>query len=497
MNPDNSGNNDSTSVFNLDKGSAGIVIDTREIFRKGYVPVTAEVSFTDYSQYNATLNIDPSTCIAILKMENSDLSEDEKSSFAEGVNTSIEILDGSGTSLANYSDSHLELNDSNLPLILVTEKPWVKRPLVLKVNIPYLIQVENNEGILSSYASDAFQNSEYEIDNFFQQYYFVETGDENTYMIDHYGYSEGTHMYYEEEYDFFNLGGEGVPLPEEGPATFTFEQDDDGWIKIRYNGNDNYLYIEDDFLRAGDADKMDRFRIISDDIDWDVEDRGTQYNQPIMPPVKLDFAYNARLSNCSSASLSEEVGRTQSKTRTTTMETMESLQLFSSLSATVGFKIGVEVGAKVGADVEGIGEASLERKVSAEVSTEFTYTTSQTKTTANTFTESTTTTSEVSRVRTLELLPYTAVEVYDAIKKVDNVITPFIQTIRISGSYKSSGNILTGPELVTQMQFNFVGGVISRIESNFIEVTLRGQATMDEIFDATTEVHEIEGACDN
>ncbi|HYW94724.1 MAG TPA: hypothetical protein VE870_04000, partial [Bacteroidales bacterium] len=126
-----------------------------------------------------------------------------------------------------------------------------------------------------------------------------------------------------------------------------------------------------------------------------------------------------------------------------------------------------------------------------------TYTTSQTTTSENTWSESTTTTNEVSRVRTLQLLPYTAVDVYDAIKSVENVVTPFIQVLRISGHYKTSGQALTGPELVTQMQFNFVGGIISDINDNYIEVTLRGRAVMDQVFNATTEVNEIPGACDN
>ncbi|MGW8315012.1 MAG: ETX/MTX2 family pore-forming toxin [Bacteroidales bacterium] len=494
--PDNMEIPDSTSVFNLDKGGLGLVIDTREIFKKGYYPATAQVSFQDYSQYDASLDIDQLTCIAIFKLENKDLSEEEKSSFSSGVDVTIEILDGSGTSLTVYTGGQIELNDSNFPLSLTTELPLVKRPLVMNENIPYLLQVEDSASLIMTLGQeDLFGLYHYEMYNSELQFYFVPSGDENTYMIDHLGYEAGSHLYYISEYDYFAFGGGSVALPPEGPSKFILEQDDDGWIKIRLAGTDKYLYFEEPLLRAGDPDKVDRFRIISDDIDWSVEDRGTKYNQPIMPPVKLDFAYSATLKNCSSAALSEEVGKTDSRTRTTTVGTMESLQLFSSQSITVGMKVGVEVGASVGADIEGIGEASVERKYSAEVSAEYNYTTSETNTTENTFSESTSVTSEVSRVRTLELQPYTALNVYDAIKSVDNVITPFIQILRITGTYRSTGKELTGQELVTEMAFNLMGGVISDIQSNYIEITIRGQATMDEIFDASTEVHEIEGGC--
>jgi hypothetical protein len=43
-------------------------------------------------------------------------------------------------------------------------------------------------------------------------------------------------------------------------------------------------------------------RIINADIRWTLINRGIKFNQPILPPARLDFAYSATLSNCSSAS---------------------------------------------------------------------------------------------------------------------------------------------------------------------------------------------------
>ncbi len=486
--------------FNLDEGSIGIVIDTREIFRKGYKPVHAQVSFQNFSAYNTTLDVDSVTCIAKFDLENKSLTESEKTAFTNGVPVSIDIYNGVGTLLTNYSDNKLEVDDSNKPIILSTEKPYIIRPLKLKEGVPYLLQLEDTDGLLTSTSSDGYLIKDYVNDNPDQQFYFIPAGDDDTYLIDHYGYSEGTHMALEEKYQFFILAGDFVPLPADGPTKFVFEQDDDGWIRMRIQNTNKHVYLRDSKgyeLLADTSGKYSRFRIISDNINWHVEDRGTHYNQPIISPVKLDFAYNATLKNCSSAALTEEVGKSESKSRTTTMSTSEGLQLFSSETDKIGIKVGVEVSAKVGADLDGVAEASEEVKVSEELSYDYTYTTSQTKTTENTWSESTTTTDAVSRVRTLALNPYSAVEVYDAIKSVDNVITPFTQVLRITGDYKKNGQALTGPELVTQMRFNLVGGIVTTVADKYIEVTLRGHSTMDELFKAVTEVYEIPGACDN
>ncbi|HYW97156.1 MAG TPA: hypothetical protein VE870_16305, partial [Bacteroidales bacterium] len=81
--------------FNLDKGSTGIVIDTREIFRKGYKPVRAEIHFQDYPAFESTLAVDTFTCIATYKIDSKRLTDQEKTAFNNGVVASIDIFDRS------------------------------------------------------------------------------------------------------------------------------------------------------------------------------------------------------------------------------------------------------------------------------------------------------------------------------------------------------------------------------------------------------------------
>jgi hypothetical protein len=49
--------------------------------------------------------------------------------------------------------------------------------------------------------------------------------------------------------------------------------------------------------------------------------------------------------------------------------------------------------------------------------------------------------------------------------------------------------------IVTQMRFIFVTGVISDVGTDYVDISLRGYATMDEVFEGTTDVSDIEGAC--
>ncbi len=490
--------------LNIDNGSVGLVLDTREIFRKGYMAATATIEFGGHSKFNKTVDIDPFTNLAILSIENDSLTADEKTAFANGVQTTIRVTDESDDVLTTYKNQEQVLDNTNFPLSLNTEKEYIKRPLNLKEESPYLLQIEGHIGVLTSSCSDCYLAALFEANNLSQQFYFESTDIDDVYNIKHLGYGEGSYMYTIDGgdvgisfgEDFINLGGDQVTMPN-GPAKFIFEQDDDGWVKIKLKDTDGYLFVGSDrFLKVDYTEThQQRFRFISDNIDWNVMDQGTEYLQPITPPAQLDFAYEATLKNCSSALLTEEVGKTESRTRTTSFSTSESLQLFSSETITAGLKVGIEVGAKVGGDVYG---ASAEVKASAEVSLEAELSTSETTTSENTISESEEYTTEVSRIRTLQVDPYSGVEVYDAIKSIENVITPFVQTVRISGKYKSGAkDALTGPELATQLQFNFVGGIISKIGSDYVDLNIRGQAIMDEIFEATTEVNDLKGVCDN
>lgn len=478
------------------EGEVGLVINVREIFRKGYIATEAEVTFPNHSSFNDILEIDPVTNLASLRIPNEDLTDEQKNAFAEGVATDIVIYDEGQTVLGEHHDDEQVLDDSNIPLSIQTDLPYIKRPLNLREGTPYLLQSENKDGLITSSCSHCHRANDFAPDDSKQQFYFTpieNSPDANTFTVQHFGYAEGTHWYVQSN-GWINLGGDGVDLPPGGPQEFVFEQDDDGWFRVRVAGTGDYLYLPDGctedevtinscVLQASN-EKADRFRLITDNIDWNVEDRGTVYNQPIMPPGQIDFAYEATIRNCTSGILTETVGNTASRTSTRTTTTSESLQLFSSVEE--GINVTMEV--KTGGEVYGV-------TASVGASTNLNFTTSSTTSTDNTFSTTTEETSEVSRTRSLEIPAFTGVEVYDAVRTIKNARTPFTQVLRITASYKKNGVSLSGPEIITQMQFNFVEGVPAEIGDNYVDVSLKGQVDIDQMFEVETGANEIPGAC--
>lgn len=488
----------------LDEGNIGLVIDARQIVKKGYFPTEAQISFPGYSRFNTSLPIDASTNLATLVIHNTELSEEEKNAFAKGVTVNIVIRDATQLELAIY-DNILELNDSNLPLSLTTALPYIPPPVTIDEGIPYLLQTEGSEGVITGSCSDCFETLDYlgfeDINDGTQQFYFTPSGAPDTYHISHpqkYFDSDSVGIYWYIVYENQATGGDtgNVSLGVQ-PDEFVLEPDEDGWVRIKHKVTGNYVREVGggSLLLKTKTYGGDRFRLISDHIDWQIEDRGTVYHQPIMPPAELEFAYIATLRNCSSATLEESIGRTGSRTRTTTIGTSESLELFSGQTASLGVTVGFSVTAKVGLDIEGIGEIGEEVTVSEELSVNQDFTTSKTTSNENTWSSEKSTTIEVSRIRTLTVPPFTALEVYDAVKTVKNIKVPFTQKLRIRAMDTQNKTTLSGDEIVMQMLFNFVKGVVSNVGSDFIDITFRGNATMTELFLGFTDVNELENGC--
>ncbi len=478
----------------VDSGEVGLVIDAREVARRGYEPTEAQVSFPAHAGFNQTLAIDPITNLAVLKLTVEDLTDTERDAFAAGVAVDIVIVDAAQAPLGELHETSRVLDDSNLPVGISTTLPSLGPPLVLKPGVPYLLQPEGLAGVMTSFASDAYTVSAWIPNSPQQQFYFtVKAGspDPNTYLVEHQaGYAEGTSWTVDPGTKWIYLSGGGTPAPAGGPHGFVLEQDEDGWVRVRVEGTSDYVSVSGEgggVLKAV-ATEPSRFRLITDDIRWALADRGTVYHDPIVPPAQVDFAYEATIRNCSEATLTETVGRAETRTRTPTTTTSESLQLFSSDEVGGSIKVGVEVGASV----QGVGEVSG----SVEVTGNYTYTTSETTTTENTLSESTETASEVSRTRELALPPHSAVEVYDAVRTIRNVRIPFSQVLRITATYKSSGAVLTGPEILTQLRFNGVEGVPAEIGANYLDLSLRGQVVVDQMMEAETDAKDIPGACD-
>lgn len=471
-------------TLHADEGYVGIVINTRSILKKGYVPATASISFPNHSRFDTLIVIDPYTNLAILSIHRTELTEQDSTDFANGIAVNIVIADPTQQQLTSYSSNQKEIDDSNVPLDLETNLPFIPPTLDLNENLACLLLPENVIGVITSTSATEFSAGFFDSASVQQQFYLIRNGNTpNTYLIKHLGYASGEYLYYEAGQGYINLR-------DGDPDEFVLEPEEDGWLKIRQKNTGKFLFVDTvgtDRLRLNTTGM--RFRIISD-LSWEIEDLGTFYNQPVMGEARAIFAYSETLLNCSQGTLETEVGVTDARSTTWTYGTTESLQFFSSHELQRGFSIHAQVEAKI-AKLPG-----SKITVGGEFHRQQTWTSSRTETTENTWTEQNQTSTEVSRVRTITVQPYSSVEIFDAVKLIDNVTIPYTQILRIRATDRRNSNTpLSGQEIVTQLFSNLTTTAIKQVRENFVDITLRGNIKMDRIMHAFTTVLEDSSAC--
>ncbi len=486
--------------FPVYAGSIGLVIDTRPIFQKGYAPTRAELSFPGASDFDTVLAVDALTNLAILRLENEALTEAQREIFAAGLATTIVVYGeapepGAAPGVEARSEVELGrreedmiLDDSNRPYAIATELPTVTGSLPFITALPYLLHAEGWAGFLTNAYPELGEEwvplpRPYLPGDWTQLFFFEPvSGAEDTYMVRHGDYRWGWHP-----------AGLWVYLTtdEEEASEFVIERDDRTWVKFRCSGEDDrYLWLDDHVIRVGTAAEAGRWRLLADMIDWELEDFGTAYEQPIMPPARVDFAYQTTIRNCSAAQVTETIGRTQSKTVTTTYEYVESLQLFSSEETSSEIKVSTEV--ELSFEAGGFG-ASYQAGV--EASQGYNYTTSESEGWEEHWTTTLSETVEVSRDREVVVPPYTAITATDIIRSIENVRMPWTQRLRLRGRLRESGRTMTGPELLTHYHANLAGGLVMEVGEWYLDISLRGETRVDSFYQAESVVNDDESGC--
>jgi hypothetical protein len=488
----------------VDDGSVGLVIDTRQIARKGYAPSQADISFPGaLSSFSKKVDINPSTNVATLTIPAKDLTDAIKKQFTDGVGTTIKILGGASEQLAAFSDN-VKVDNSNNPVNVDTELPRKFPKLVIDPQTPYFIQAVTDDASVNNklyflqldYVREpgldpVIFRDYYDGGNAYFKFFFEQLND----SVYHIKMMPGNDVFY------LRMSGQGnfYSYYEKNKANinldiykYVVKRDENGLIKIKpLSGNplskNVTTWYGPQVAYSSSPDAYIPVRMVAANITWAVEDRGTEFNKPILPPTKLDFAYKSILKNCSPAVLTETVGKSESQTRSYTMGTQESLELYSSHEASVNVTAGAETETNL------FGQKA---NVSLEVSVGYKYTTSSTKTTSNFWEQTVEETTEISRIRDVQIPAFTAVEVFDAIQVLENVKMPFVQKIRVRGKYNGT-DALKGEDIVSQLLANQFDGVVSRVESDYVEISIRGTATINKFFEVESQVNELKGACDN
>jgi hypothetical protein len=228
-------------------------------------------------------------------------------------------------------------------------------------------------------------------------------------------------------------------------------------------------------------------RPIATDIEWEFEVLGTKYSAPIIPPSKMDFAFDQTIINCSASTGTYEVGTDSEETTITSISYDEGINLSSKRTDSKSATVEAEASGKV----FGIG---VSVKASGTIKTSTTTAFGATRSEQEGYEDEVT--QSVSTKRSIEVGPYTAIEVFDVIQKIENVRILYVQRFLLRGEGGNGSFTLTGAEIATQMGASRFGGVITLVESDYIIFSIRGSVNVDNYFEFNNTINDIEGACD-
>ncbi|MFP2996635.1 hypothetical protein ABN763_12020 [Spongiivirga sp. MCCC 1A20706] len=504
--------------FDTDAGEIGIYISARDIARKGYTPTNADIEVTattgDYSQ---KVQFDAFNNIARLSFENENLSNDAKTELSNGVDITINVLDQ---------------NDNVLTTEDFTEVSFTSNPSIQEINanaldnnntnvafnndVKYYVQIvsKDSEDIYGAPNSINFPNTvllntpiiaskledlDYDSENTetFTTYRFMEVpNEEGVFTISvhngddiHYLYivPANSELRIQSKANLIRNGGNNTGAPPN--YKFKIEKVDSGLYTITPTFTGNPLYLINDRLNAGNSDAEPAyFRVLSFDIDWDVQPIETKYVRPIVPANDTEEAYNKTLQNCSIDNLSEEVGQTKTVTTKEVLNWNESIAVSTGTNYETSFDLETEVPTTF---------FGVQGSIESNLATSYTFSRSKTTTAVDLEVIEETTSTEISEERNQSIPGNSALVIADLYQSYTLVKVPIAQRFKIMGVYQKNNESLTGNEIRTQLEFNGFTGVITDIQDDYIEVTIQGIATINDLVEPEKVSRNVETTCAN
>jgi len=489
-------------------GDLGLLINTRNLARKGYQPTKVNITTTaSQGNYDQQLDVDPFTNIAQLSISVEDLSENEEEELRNGVGLDIEILDETNSVIISesYSVISFEENGSQIDVNATTLEE-LSEELDFKSDTRHYLQLVapngsyGNKIVWKPGSGDSGSLRLEERTSSFNQgttseqfYIYKYPNEDNVFAF----YSAITNRY-------LRIGTSTRTFRQSGaysyPSTNPNSLDDD--LKFRLQRESNGLYTirglsDDNPLRRTSngsdinwhtlsSGTIQYFRVVALDINWEVTELNTEYLPPIFPAAETSFGFNSTLKNCGSGSLEQQVGIEREVTTTYTSAILETI----GLSARVTTSVDVSVSATAEASFFGnggsvTGEVSAGLEVSTEVSSSSTVSSEESVSETNTFFSN----------RTVTVPSGSASLIYDAYQTYSNVRVPYVKRLRLKGNDTENSGSLSGLSIATQLGITNFSGIITNIGSDFVEITLRGNMYLDNIVDTQTEVRDVAANC--
>lgn len=502
--------------FETDAGELGISISAREIARKGYKPTKAELSITATSiPIDTVIPFDEFNNLANLAFKNENLSNEQQTELRDGVAIQVKVLDENDAEIASKDISKLSFASSpDEEEISAKDLEDLLAKVAIREDVKHFVQIVtgDSEDIYGAPNSIFFPNTvllntpivvtlleglDYNSVNTetFTTYRFEELpGEEGVFTIAVHNGSDIHYLYIvpanselriQSKANLIRNGGNNTGTPPN--YKFKIDKVEPGLYTITPTFTGNPLSLINDRLNAGsNSTNTAYFRILSFDIDWDIQAIESKFMKPILPPNNTAEAYNSTLRNCSSGLLTQSVGKSQSLQTTEILGWEESMSVSSTKDYSVSVTIGVE------AETSFFGNGG---KVSSSVTGSYGFSKSRTKTSTKSGGYEKSETTTISFERTQEVPSGTAITVADVYQTYENVRIPYVQRFRIKGNYQEDGQALTGEEITTQFAFNSFTGVITDVQADYIEVTVRGTNVIDRLIEVETISKDVESNC--
>jgi len=510
-----------------DNGEIGLYINARDIVKKGYKASFADIMVTATTgNFNATdLIVDEFTNLARLQLEIDELAEEQEVELRDGVDILVTIKDESKNILeskpftkTSFTDNPSELNmegtgldDLNDIVKFRNDKiyfiqlydPDGKEIIGSPNNSPKANEMSGIEGILLTNISQIEYSKEEER---FYGFFFEEipgqpgvfgigARDENRKLYTYIQTANSPNssigrLNTQTRKNHADNGGD-TDITRESLSNYRFriEKAGQGLYTITSLFNDQKIRYQpeiDQRFHATNTGTPSYFRIISLDIDWNLEELDTRFSKPILPPSSTSAAFNSTLRNCSSGELVQTVGQETTLTYTSTTAWEETMS--------VSTRDTYSVSATVSAEVEGsfFGNAAT---YGVEVSGGYEF--SKDVTTINTISGGHSSSESItfSTERSITVPSLRATQVADLYQTYSNIKVPFVKRFRIRGDFQEDGSALNGDEILTLFNFNGFSGVITEIGLDYIEVTIRGTNTIENLFDTRTSADNVEPNC--
>ncbi|PHQ30174.1 hypothetical protein [Leeuwenhoekiella nanhaiensis] len=504
-----------TADFETDPGEIGISLSTRDIAKLGYSPSKMRVEFPETGDLaTKELNVDPYFNICQIRLDNENLSESLKSKLEEGIPVKVTVLDATNTVIQteSFPKYSFKSNAASREVTTATLPDKFTDIRLASDHLYYVQAVGENNQILGAPNANAYNSSNIDVPlNFLDlnsldytkqatkkatTFYFDEV-DDGVYNI---SVRDGDKIFY--AYVSYNAtarlhvqtfrnhainGGNTSPANFKN-YRFKIQKAGNGLYKLISEFNNEALSLSNNIWYADSSKDAAYFRFMDFEIEWNVESVGFSYLQPVLPPSSTQTSYNSTLRNCSTGSLVQTVGSSRTIETTEVAGWEESFSVASNTSLSTTLTLGMEV------ETRFFGNAATAK---AEVSGTYATSNSVTSTSSTNGAFSTSESRSLFQDREITVPPKTAIAVADVYQEYNNIMIPYVQRFRISGRYdKGNGAALSGEEMLTQFAFNKFTGLVTNVQPEYIEITVRGTTSINTLVNTTTETKDLPGACD-